>query len=157
MLSFSVFAQGEFKINVDISSGNFTFVGNNLGTDITVYDQANLGGPPLLALTGVNSQITINQSAFTDPSIDDVQIWYTNNITTINFNNNGNVARIQSIEEWGTATFTTLNFWGGTNLDIAAGAGAPNLGANANLFRLFRNCNSMVDAANTLGLSLIHI
>ena len=89
LISTKVNAQGEFKINVDISSGNFTFVGGNLGTDITVYDQANLGGPPLLTLTGVNSQTQINQSAFTDPSIDDVQIWYTNNITTINFNNNG--------------------------------------------------------------------
>ena len=151
LINTKVNAQGEFKINVDISAGNFTFVGNNAGTDITVYDQANLGGPPLLTLTGVNSQITINQSAFTDPSVDDVQIWYSNTISVINFNGNGNVQRIQSIVEWGTATFTTLNFFNGVNLDIEAAAGAPTIGANANFLRLFRNCNNLVDAANTLG------
>jgi len=144
-------AQGEFKINVDISSGNFTLIGNQPGTDITVYDQANLGGAPLLALTNVSSQTTINQSAFSDPSVNDVQIWYSDNISVINFNSNGNAARIQSIVEWGTATFTTLNFYTATNLDIEPGAGAPNIGPNASFFRIFRRCTSLVDAGNTLG------
>ena len=147
--SFSVFAQGEFKINVGITGGSFTLIGVNAGTTITVYDQANLAGPPLLTLTGVSSQTAINQADFTNTSISDVQIWYSNNITTINFGNNANALQIQSIEAWGTATFSTLNFYGARSMEVNA-TDIPNFAVNANLSGLFRDCFIMTDPGNNI-------
>jgi len=149
LISNKAIAQGEFKINVDISDGNFTFLGVNGGTTITVYNQANLTGPPLLTLTGVSSQTAINQADFTDPSVDDVQIWYSNNITVIDFNNNANALEIQSIEAWGTATFSTLNFYGARSMELNA-TDTPTFGVNANLSGLFRDCFIMTDPGNNI-------
>jgi len=75
-------------------------------------------------------------------------------LTNIEFDNNGDVAKLLLIKNWGDILWNNFNFRGCLNLDITA-IDIPDLSNVIELINTFRNCNSLIwnDSVNNWDVS----